>query len=85
MRLASISAILLAVWALTVTEPEPRTIKTGFSTEAACEKAAIDWREAYKRHVKQAKQNKYPRRRRIAHAIPPTRCVNEAVTDRPPS
>jgi hypothetical protein len=85
MKPALISTILLTVWALTVTEPEPRTVKTGFSTEAACEKAAIAWREAYKRHVKQAKQNKYPRRRRIAQAIPPTRCVDEAVTKFPPS
>jgi hypothetical protein len=85
MRPALISAILLIGWALIVTAPEPRTIKAGFADEAACENAATAWREAYKRHVRQAKQNKYMQRRRIAQAIPPTRCVNEAVTKLPPS
>jgi hypothetical protein len=85
MRRLLISAILLIAWALIATEPEPRTIKTGFPSEAACEKAAVTWRDAYKRHLKQAKQNKYMQRRRIAQAIPPTRCVNEALTEIPPS
>jgi hypothetical protein len=84
MRPALIAAILLTGWALIITEPEPRTIKTGFATEAACETAAVTWRKAYKQHVKQAKQNKYMQRRRIAQAIPPTRCVNQAATKLPP-
>lgn len=73
-----LAALTLVGWALIVTEPEPRTIKTGFSTIEACEKAADTWQANYKRHLKQATQAKYPnRRRRLAQAIPPTKCVDE--------
>jgi hypothetical protein len=74
-----VGALALLSWALIVTEPSPRTIKTGFSTTEACEKAADSWRASYKRQLKRANATTYPnRRRRLGQAIPPTRCVEEA-------
>ena len=80
------AALTLMGWALIVTEPTPRTIKTGFSTSEACEQAADTWQANYKRQLKQANQVKYPnRRRRLARAIPPTKCVDETKGPLPPS
>ena len=81
-----LATLALVGWTLIVTEPEPRTIKTGFPTIEACEKAAATWQANYKRHLKQANQAKYPnRRRRLAQAIPPTRCLDETKGPLPPS
>ena len=80
-----LGALILIGWALIVTEPEPRTIKTGFSTIEACEKAAETWQANYKRRLKQANQVKYPNRRRLPQAIPPTKCVDETKGPLPPS
>jgi hypothetical protein len=79
MRPYQIAAVALLGWAFIVTEPSPRTIKTGFSTKEACEKAADNWRANYTRQVKLANQTKYPNsRRRLARAVPPTECVEQA-------
>jgi hypothetical protein len=81
-----LAALALVGWALIVTEPTPRTIKTGFPTSAACEKAADAWQANYKRQLKQANQTKHPnRRRRLAQAIPPTKCVDETKGMLPPA
>jgi hypothetical protein len=81
-----LAALTLVGWALIVTEPTPHTIKTGFPTIEACEKAADTWQANYKRHLKQANQAKHPnRRRRLAQAIPPTKCVDETKGALPPS
>ena len=87
MRTCRVAALMLLGWALILTEPQPRTIKTGFQTEEACEKAADAWRTNYKRQLKQANQRtgNPNRRRRLAHAVPPTKCVDDAKTALPPT
>jgi len=86
MRQYHITALMLLGWALIVTEPNPRTVTRGFQTREVCEKAADEWRATYKRQLKQANQMKYPsRRRRLAQAVPPTKCVDEATTALPPA
>ena len=87
MRPYQIVALTLLGWALIASEPSPRTIKTGFQTKKACEAAAEKWRGNYKRQLKQANQTtgNPNRRRRLAQAIPPTKCVDEAKTTLPPA
>jgi hypothetical protein len=86
MKRYHLAALGLLSWALIVTEPTPRTIKTGFPTKEACEKAADDWRSTYKQQLKQAGRTSYPnRRRRLAQAIPPIKCVEDTKTTLPPS
>jgi hypothetical protein len=86
MKRYRIAALTLLGWALIVTEPSPRAIKTGFPTKEACEKAAESWRASYKQQLKQANRTTYPnRRRRLAQAIPPTKCVEDPKTTLPPS
>jgi hypothetical protein len=76
-----IAALALLSWALVVTEPSPSTIKTGFPTKEACEKAADTWKASYKKQVKYANAANNPsRRRRLAWSIPPTKCVEDAQT-----
>jgi hypothetical protein len=87
MRPYHIAAPMLLGWALIITEPTPRTVKTGFQTREACEKAADEWRTKYQRQLKQASQTtgNPNRRRRLARAVPPTKCVDEANTTLPPA
>ena len=87
MRRYHIVSLMLVGWALIITEPHPRTVKRGFQAQQACEQAADRWRANYKRHVKQANQKigNPNRRRRLAAAVPPTKCVDEAKTDLPPA
>jgi hypothetical protein len=74
-----VAGLTLLSWTLLLTEPSPRTIKTGLPTKEACERARDTWRASYKRQLKQANANNYPsRRRRLAQAIPPTKCVEDA-------
>jgi hypothetical protein len=69
----------LLSWTLVATEPSPRTIKTGFPTKEACEKAADNWKASYKKQLKYANATRDPnRRRRLARAVPPTKCVEDA-------
>ena len=86
MKTYRVAALALMSWTLVITEPSLHTLKTGLPTREACEKAANNWREIYKRQVKQANATTYPnRRRRIAKAIPPTKCVEDTKTPLPPS
>ena len=72
------AALALLSWTLVVTEPTPRTIKTGFPTKEACEKAAKDWQTSYRKQLKYAKTQNWPnRRRRLAQAVPPTKCIED--------
>ena len=72
------AALALLSWTLVVTEPTLRTIKTGFTTQEACEKAAKDWQTSYRKQLKYANTKNWPnRRRRLAQAVPPTKCVEE--------
>jgi hypothetical protein len=74
-----IAALALLSWTLVATEPSPRTIKTGFPTKEACEKAADNWKSTYKKQLKHPNATRYPnRRRRLARAVPPTKCVEDA-------
>jgi hypothetical protein len=49
------AALALLSWTLVVTEPTPRTVKTGFPTKEACEKAAEkaakDWQTSYRKQL----------------------------------
>ena len=86
MKTYRVAALALMSWTLVITEPSLHTLKTGLPTREACEKAANNWREIYKRQVKQANATTYPnRRRRIARAIPPTKCVEDTKIPLPPS
>jgi hypothetical protein len=86
MRRYHIAAQTLLSLALIITEPSPRTIKTGFPTKEACEKAADNWRSTYKQQLKQANRARYPnRRRRLPQAIAPTKCVEDTKTTLPPN
>ena len=72
------AALALLSWTLVVTEPTTRTIKTGFPTKEACEKAAQDWQTSYRKQLKYANTKNWPnRRRRLAQAVPPTKCVED--------
>ncbi|MGH7914756.1 MAG: hypothetical protein ACREPW_08910 [Candidatus Binataceae bacterium] len=74
-----VAALALLSWTLIITEPSPRTIKTGFPTEEACDRAADTWQANYKHQRKQGNRATYPnRRRRLARAVPPTKCVEDA-------
>ena len=65
------AALALLSWTLVVTEPTTRTIKTGFPTKEACEKAAQDWQTSYRKQLKYANTKNWPnRRRRLARAVP---------------
>lgn len=79
MKPCHIAALALLSWALVVTEPSPSTIKTGFPTKEACEKAAGNWKASYKKQLKYANAANNPsRRRRLGQAIPPVKCVEDA-------
>jgi hypothetical protein len=72
------AALALLSWALVVTEPTPRTINAGFPTKEACEKAATDWQTSYRKQLKYENTKNWPnRRRRLARAVPPTKCVED--------
>jgi hypothetical protein len=74
-----IAALALLSWTLVAIEPSPRTIKAGFPTKEACEKAADNWKASYKKQVKHANLTRDPnRRRRLARAVPPTKCLEDA-------
>lgn len=76
-HIAGLAGLVLMSWALVVTEPSPRTVKTGLATREACEKAADHWRAGYKRHLKQTAATYPNRRRRRARAVPPVKCVED--------
>jgi hypothetical protein len=77
-RIAGLAAAVLMSWALVVAEPSPHTLKTGFATREACEKAADHWQAGYKQHRKHAATIYPNRRRRLARSVPPVKCVAES-------
>jgi hypothetical protein len=81
MKPCYIAALALLSWTLIATEPSSRTIKTGFPTKEACEKAADNWKVSYKKQLKHANATRDPnRRRRLARAVPPTKCLEDSET-----
>jgi hypothetical protein len=78
-KLCHIAALALLGWTLVATEPSARAVKAGFPTKDACEKAADNWKANYKKQLKLANATRDPnRRRRLARAVPPTKCVEDA-------
>ena len=78
MNVGRAAVLALLSWTLVVIEPSPRTIRTGFPTKEACEKAAKDWQTSYRKQLKYANTQNWPsRRRRLAQAVPPTKCVED--------
>ena len=58
-------------------EPTPET-KTGFPTKQACEQAAATWRADFESQVKEGTiRTDTDRRRRLARAIPSTKCIED--------
>lgn len=81
MKTNHVAALVLLSWTLVITvprfpSPEP---KTGFPTKRACEQAAAKWRADFETQVKEGTiRTDTDRRRRLARAIPSTKCVEDA-------
>jgi hypothetical protein len=73
-------ALVLLSWTLVISmprSPAPET-KTGFPTKQACEQAAARWRANFETQVKEGTvRTDTDRRRRLARAIPSTKCVED--------
>jgi hypothetical protein len=76
-----IAALVLMSWTLVISiprNPAPET-KTGFPTRQACEQAAARWRANFESQVKEGTVKTHAdRRRRLARAIPSTKCIEDA-------
>ena len=75
MKANHIAALVLVSWTLVINiprSPAPET-KTGFPTKQACEQAAAKWRANFESQVKEDTD----RRRRLARAIPSTKCIED--------
>ena len=70
----------LLSWTLVISmprSPAPET-KPGFPTKQACEQAAAKWRANFETQVKEGTiRTDTDRRRRLARAIPSTKCVED--------
>jgi hypothetical protein len=81
-----IAALALLSWTLVVSipgNPAPET-KAGFSTKRDCEQAAARWRANFETQVKEGTIKTYAdRRRRLARAIPSTKCIEAEATKIP--
>lgn len=81
MKRNHIAGLVLVGWTLVISMPgkqAPET-KTGFSTKQACEQAAAKWRANFETQVKEGTiRTDTDRRRRLARAIPSTKCVEDA-------
>jgi hypothetical protein len=75
-----IMALVLMSWTLVISipgNPAPET-KTGFPTRQACEQAAVRWRANFESQVKEGTIRTHAdRRRRLARAIPSTKCTED--------
>lgn len=75
-----IAALVLMSWTLVINIPRssaPET-KTGFPTRQACEQAAARWRANFETQVKEGTIREHAdRRRRLARAIPSTKCIED--------
>jgi hypothetical protein len=73
-------ALVLLSWTLVISmprSPAPET-KPGFPTKQACEQAAAKWRANFETQVKEGTiRTDTDRRRRLARAIPSTKCVED--------
>jgi hypothetical protein len=73
-------ALVLVSWTLVINiprNPAPET-RTGFPTKQACEQAAAKWRANFESQVKEGTiRTDTDRRRRLARAIPSTKCTED--------
>ena len=80
MKANHIAAQVLVSWTLVINiprRPAPET-KTGFPTKQACEQAAAKWRTNFESQVKEGTiRTDTDRRRRLARAIPSTKCTED--------
>ena len=78
MKKYHIAALVLLSWTLVINVPRsgaPET-KTGFPTKQACEQAAAKWRANFETQVKERTiKAASDRRRRLARAVPSTKCI----------
>jgi hypothetical protein len=89
MNARHLPALVLLSWTLVINmpgNPAPET-KTGFPTKQACEQAAARWRANFETQVKEGTvRTDTDRRRRLARAIPSTKCIEDAkILSEPPS
>jgi hypothetical protein len=81
MKANHIAALVLVSWTLVINIPKssaPKT-KTGFPTKQACEQAAAKWRANFESQVKEGTiRTDTDRLRRLARAIPSTKCIGDA-------
>jgi hypothetical protein len=78
MKTYHIAALVLLSWTLVIYVPRSSTpeTKTGFPTKQACEQAAAKWRANFETQVKEGTiRTESDRRRRMARAVPSTKCV----------
>jgi len=81
MKANLIAALVLVSWTLVINLPRSRApeTKTGFPTKQACEQAAAKWRANFESQVKEGTiRTDTDRRRRLARAIPSTKCIEDA-------
>jgi hypothetical protein len=80
MKTSHVSALTLLSWTLVIgmpRSPAPETT-TGFPTKQACEQAAARWRANFETQIKEGTiRTDTDRRRRLARAIPSTKCVED--------
>lgn len=80
MNARHLSALVLLSWTLVINMPRnsaPET-RTGFPTKQACEQAAARWRANFETQVKEGTvRTDTDRRRRLARAIPSTKCIED--------
>jgi hypothetical protein len=80
MKTSHIAALGLLSWTLVISiprSPAPEN-KTGFPTKQACEQAAAKWRANFETQVKEGTiRTDTDRRRRLARAIPSTKCIED--------
>jgi len=80
MKANHIAALVLLSWTLVISmprSPAPET-KAGFPNKQACEQAAAKWRANFETQVKEGTiRTDTDRRRRLARAIPSTKCVED--------
>jgi hypothetical protein len=79
MKANHIAALVLVSWTLVINIPRnPPETKTGFPTKQACEQAAAKWRANFETQVKEGTiRTDTDRRRRLARAIPSTKCTED--------
>ena len=80
MKLYHTAAMMLLSWTLVINIPRAPApeMKTGFPTKQACEQAAAKWRANFETQVKEGTiRTDTDRRRRLARAIPSTKCIED--------